>query len=437
MSLYFPVCREHGRRAGLPRRAPDAVLRKRKTIWEPEQRISWEYYNGRAWVTLVVADGTKTSPSRLHRLCRSRRHGQDAEVYRRPLLDSGAARNGWLHQAAGCVASCKTPSSRQRPHRPGRDPGSSDGTPLQKLHAFARTTARRSGHRSARNARSRSAKKSRNWANTRCGWPTIAKAATWSAGAKSSFFESGPKSRHYIIDPLTRQVRFGDGIRGMVPPVSPQHRHRRGISRRWRQQRQRQRNTLTSLTRAVPILKRSITSFLPSVVPMQKRSSRPKNGHRCRSEPRSRRHIGRLRDAGAAFDDEHCPCQGDVIRRPRWPRPSGDHPARRRKNLDLTRKLVPPPELCRFVRNYLDERRLITTILDDQAGLCGDFAEGDADPPHRRTERAIAHRNRTAAASLSASARRWQRWQGLAVWSSGVSHRPRPHGRRHPRHRSD
>ena len=32
---------------------------KRKTIWEPEQRVAWEYYNGRAWVTLVVADGTK------------------------------------------------------------------------------------------------------------------------------------------------------------------------------------------------------------------------------------------------------------------------------------------------------------------------------------------------------------------------------------------
>jgi predicted phage baseplate assembly protein len=31
---------------------------------------------------------------------------------------------------------------------------------------------------------------------------------------------------------------------------------------------------------------------------------------------------------------------------------------------DLLRKLVPPPELCRFVKNYLDERRLITTILD-------------------------------------------------------------------------
>jgi len=39
--------------------------------------------------------------------------------------------------------------------------------------------------------------------------------------------------------------------------------------------------------------------------------------------------------------------------------PRGDE-----KNLDLTRKLVPPPELCRYVRNYLDERRLITTILD-------------------------------------------------------------------------
>jgi hypothetical protein len=34
------------------------------------------------------------------------------------------------------------------------------------------------------------------------------------------------------------------------------------------------------------------------------------------------------------------------------------------KNLDLTKKLMAPPELLRFVKNYLDERRLVGTMLE-------------------------------------------------------------------------
>jgi predicted phage baseplate assembly protein len=34
------------------------------------------------------------------------------------------------------------------------------------------------------------------------------------------------------------------------------------------------------------------------------------------------------------------------------------------KNVDLTKRLVPAPELLRFVKNYLDERRLVGTIID-------------------------------------------------------------------------
>lgn len=33
------------------------------------------------------------------------------------------------------------------------------------------------------------------------------------------FYASGPRSRHYVLDPLSGEVRFGDGRRGLVPPV--------------------------------------------------------------------------------------------------------------------------------------------------------------------------------------------------------------------------
>jgi hypothetical protein len=37
--------------------------------------------------------------------------------------------------------------------------------------------------------------------------------------AVDDFFESGPRSRHCIIDQAMGEVLFGDGINGMIPPI--------------------------------------------------------------------------------------------------------------------------------------------------------------------------------------------------------------------------
>jgi hypothetical protein len=34
----------------------------------------------------------------------------------------------------------------------------------------------------------------------------------------ADFYESGPRDRHYVLNHITGQVRFGDGVRGLVPP---------------------------------------------------------------------------------------------------------------------------------------------------------------------------------------------------------------------------
>ena len=34
-----------------------------------------------------------------------------------------------------------------------------------------------------------------------------------------SFYTSSATSRHYMIDPITGEIKFGDGIRGMIPPL--------------------------------------------------------------------------------------------------------------------------------------------------------------------------------------------------------------------------
>src|SRR4029453_267861 len=35
------------------------------------------------------------------------------------------------------------------------------------------------------------------------------------------FYSSGPRDRHYVLDRLTGDVRFGDGLNGMIPPALP------------------------------------------------------------------------------------------------------------------------------------------------------------------------------------------------------------------------
>lgn len=35
----------------------------------------------------------------------------------------------------------------------------------------------------------------------------------------SDFYTSGPRDRHYVLDHLTGEVRFGDGISGLIPPI--------------------------------------------------------------------------------------------------------------------------------------------------------------------------------------------------------------------------
>ncbi|MFF5112064.1 putative baseplate assembly protein [Streptosporangium sp. NPDC000509] len=39
--------------------------------------------------------------------------------------------------------------------------------------------------------------------------------------AVPDFYQSGPRDRHYTVDPLSGVIRFGDGSHGLIPPVGP------------------------------------------------------------------------------------------------------------------------------------------------------------------------------------------------------------------------
>ena len=76
--------------------------------------------------------------------------------------------------------------------------------------------------------------------------PSSTASSCWSANATSptetwerwdaqpDLYDSGPRDRHYTIDALTGEIRFGDGSTGMIPPTGPEQRPHHVPHRRWR-----------------------------------------------------------------------------------------------------------------------------------------------------------------------------------------------------------
>ena len=157
----------------------------------------------------------------------------------------------------------------------------------------ARAAARRADHRSARGATSRLSKTSATWAKTRSARPTIARAGFMVplARGRKLLRVRAPVARHYVRDPLTRQIQFGDGLRGDGPAAGRNTVIAKESQRRRRHQGNVNANTLTSLTRAVPYIeKASITSCRRSAAPMPRPWTRPKSAPPADKEPRPRRH---------------------------------------------------------------------------------------------------------------------------------------------------
>src|SRR5262249_3202907 len=69
--------------------------------------------------------------------------------------------------------------------------------------------------------------------------------------AVDSFFDSRPRSRHYLRNPLNAKITFGDGIKGMLPPAG----RNSIVARRYQvgggTKGNVNSNTLTQLTRAI------------------------------------------------------------------------------------------------------------------------------------------------------------------------------------------
>ncbi len=183
-----------------------------------------------------------------------------------------------------------------------------------------------------------------------------------------SFFESGPNSRHYTLDYLTGQIAFGDGRRGMAPPegrnniVVRSYRTGGGSSGNVNP------GTVTSLVRALSYID-SVNNPLPASGGADRESveeAKARAPYTIKSRDRAVTaedfEMLALRASTSLARAKSVPDRSNRGEVTLVVIPKAE--TRTDRVEDLTRRLVPSNEIMRFVKRYLDDRRLVGTIVN-------------------------------------------------------------------------
>ncbi|HEX2223682.1 MAG TPA: putative baseplate assembly protein, partial [Thermoanaerobaculia bacterium] len=173
------------------------------------------------------------------------------------------------------------------------------------------------------------------------------------------FYGSGPRSRHYVLDPLTGEVRFGDGLYGLVPPPGRDNvcmaRYRTGGGLAGN----RPAGSITQLKGTVPYIA-GVVQLLPAQGGVAQESL---EAVRARG-PKALRHRGRA-TAADDFEDLAFQASPEVARA--WALPAGRGSAVGQVGLILLPdadavRPVPGPELLDRVRSYIEAR--LSPVVD-------------------------------------------------------------------------
>jgi len=342
----------------------------KKAKWENEQRVVWEYWDGKAWEPLAVNDDTGgftasgfatfVGPDDWKKSLKftEERH------WLRARLEMG----GYVRQPR--VRRILTNVVEAFHHETVRDEtiGSSDGSPLQvfkvlrgplledeivEIRERQRPVAEEVldlGPDPFRSIDPDNATSQEVWIR----WKRV-----------DSFFDSGPRSRHYLVDYVTGELRFGDGRKGMTPPegrnsiVVKNYRIGGGAIGNVNS------GTLTSLTRALSYID-SVSNPLPASGGADRESVEEAKA-RAPFTIKSRDRAVTSEDfemlaLRASTNLARAKCVPDRTNRgavtlvlvPRSETREGD----------LIRRLLPSNEILRYVKRYLDERKLVGTVLN-------------------------------------------------------------------------
>jgi hypothetical protein len=229
-AVYFNMAEELGARSQ-PDEGVEIVTgeltryhSERAAAWESEQRVDWEYWNGSEWIAMTVEDETRsfTTSGFVRFLAPDDskpvlKFTEERHWYRARLEMGGYVKSPRItHLLTNVVeaTNCTTIHDEIL--------GSSDVTPLQQYNLLHGPLL----EGEVIEVRERQMPTPDELADI--GEDAVRPIETeeldtveefWVQWQRTeSFFESGPKSRHYTLDYQTGAVSFGDGRKGMIPP---------------------------------------------------------------------------------------------------------------------------------------------------------------------------------------------------------------------------
>ena len=339
-----------------------------------EQRVVWEYWRGDDWAALPVHDGTENFTQsgfvdflgpKDHK--KTKRFGH-ALFWTRARLEMG----GFVelprinHIALNCVYALNQRTIHMEPL------GSSEGTPNQFFHTnyapvldgeeiWIRERDRPSDEEIERlkdavglDAREADVIESAPEGGVWIRWTCV-----------TSFYASGENGRHYKKEGLTGKIQFGDGIRGMSPPIGENNIvariYRVGGGARGNVGN----NTITTLKRSISYIDAVYNPYPASGGSNQESidAVKERGPYVIRSNYR----------AVTKDDFEWLAMQASNSIARAACLPSTEREGEVTVNIipkfdettsDYREKLTPSTELLRRVRRYLDERRLVTTMVN-------------------------------------------------------------------------
>ena len=346
----------------------------RRLAWEAGQRVVWEYWDGRQWEPLATEDETQGFTSSGFAIFVAPDDWVSSSKFteERFWLRSRLEMGGYVKPPRIRMIVTNSIDAFNHETLMNETLGSSDGGPLQEFK-FLRGPMLDDEIIECRERQKPSDEELMELAaggrvedffrmaepdnpNNNEAW------VRWSR--VESFFASAPRSRHYTVDYVTGVVQFGDGRRGMVPPEA-----RNGVlGRQYRIGGGHFGNvnagTLTSLGRALAYVE-SVTNPLPATGGADRETI---------EEAKNRApHAIKSRDRAVTVEDYEMLAlrASTTLARARCvpDRSNRGHvtialvPKGETRGEELTRRLTPSNEVLRYVKRYLDDRKLVGTVL--------------------------------------------------------------------------
>ncbi|MFN3203007.1 MAG: putative baseplate assembly protein [Bradymonadia bacterium] len=340
---------------------------ERDQVLDAEQRVIWEYWNGLEWVSLSAEDGTRafTESGFLQFVGpedwkRSKRFGE-ALCWLRARLEMG----GYHQMPRISHVLLNTVSAKNHLSLKNEVLGASDGTPNQTFKFAQGPVLEGQEIRVREKELPDGPEKDALMKQGEDVVEPAGKSGFWVKWTEvESFYDSTGRSRHYIINRTDGTVQFGDGNKGMIPPsgnanvVARRYRIGGGVRGNVTAQ------TVTAMRQSLPYIE-AVGNPFPAAGGSDQETveeAKARGPHLIKSRNR----------AVTAEDFEWLTLQAsNGVARAKCLTTIGREgeitivvvPKQDERDRDLKVKLSPSAELLRRVKNYIDERRLLTTVV--------------------------------------------------------------------------